>query len=756
MFYKPRPGPGGSHNGVVSGFHIKSFPRVWNSQLQLLLISSSACVPYKLSPVHRRLKVNNIQERTDNETRNRQLLLVGVMTADKYIATRAKAVYETWGTRVPGKLVFFTSDSQNATDDLPVVRLKGVDDSYPPQKKSFMMLKYMYENYGDKFEWFMRADDDVFVKTERLELFLRNINSSQPRFIGQAGKGIAEEFGLLSLEYDENYCMGGPGMIFSHVTLSRVAPHVKDCLKNLYTTHEDVELGRCVQKFAGIPCTWSYEMQNIFHHSSSGRTAFTGPLKSREVHRAITLHPIKEHAHMYRLNNFLQGVSVREKIYEGLKIRREMASSVEQLRKRLGPSWVPPDLNDLQTLGLAPSLNKFVPQDESEILTWNFLARSVDSTETVNPRRAIDAPLREGVEDVIREVMEGINAISKERGRVIDFKELLYGYYRVNPRLGVDYILDLLLVYKKYRGRKMIFPVRRHAYLQQAFGPLQLRRSPLVAHESSNRIHFVLPLSGRLAIFQRFMNNFQRVCVEPDENVRLVIVLYPTMENEDPSDEIKSIVLAFQRRIRGRKLQVELIERQEAFARAAALETGKSSCQLEDDCLLAFIDVDMVFTEKTLHHIRSHTIRGRQVYFPIVFSQFDPSFRAPLTYSVDSEIAVDVFEIDDDRGYWRFYGFGIVSVYRSDLERVGGMNTSIHGWGQEDVDLYDRTVAHADLAVFRAPDPALVHVFHPIACDGSKLTDKQKKMCIGTRAGTYASQQRLARYWIDNHSYAGE
>lgn len=48
------------------------------------------------------------------------------------------------------------------------------------------------------------------------------------------------------------------------------------------------------------------QMQNIFHHSSSGRTAFTGPLKSREVHRAITLHPIKEHAYMYRLNNFLQ------------------------------------------------------------------------------------------------------------------------------------------------------------------------------------------------------------------------------------------------------------------------------------------------------------------------------------------------------------------------------------------------------------------------------------------------------------------
>ena len=169
--------------GLVGGILVAT-------QLQSLLISSSACVPYKLSPVHRKLKVN-IQERTEVETRSRQLLLVGVMTADKYISTRARAVYETWGNQVPGKLLFFTSDSQNGTEDLPVVRLKGVDDSYPPQKKSFMMLKYMYDNYGDKFEWFMRADDDVFVKTNRLEAFLRNINSSQARFIGQAGKGIA-------------------------------------------------------------------------------------------------------------------------------------------------------------------------------------------------------------------------------------------------------------------------------------------------------------------------------------------------------------------------------------------------------------------------------------------------------------------------------------------------------------------------------------------------------------------------------------
>ena len=201
-FHKPRPGPGTHfplravllHRnklipclkflfGLIIGI-------VFTEQLQtLLIVTSSTCVQFKLSPLHRQLKVKTIESADVESTTGKQLLFVGVMTADKYISTRARAVYETWGHRVPGKLIFFTADTQNTTEDLPVVRLRGVDDSYPPQKKSFMMLKYMFDNYGDKFEWFMRADDDVFVKTDYLELFLRSINSSKPMFIGQAGRG---------------------------------------------------------------------------------------------------------------------------------------------------------------------------------------------------------------------------------------------------------------------------------------------------------------------------------------------------------------------------------------------------------------------------------------------------------------------------------------------------------------------------------------------------------------------------------------
>ncbi len=194
---------------------------------------------------------------------NKSLLFVGVITAQKYLDTRATAVFETWGKEIPGKVAFFSSAASVRplnSPYLPLIPIQGVDDSYPPQKKSFLMLQYMWEHFGDKYEWFLRADDDVYIRTDKIEAFLRSVNSSKPQFIGQAGRGTQEEFGSLSLEYDENFCMGGPGIILSRETLRRMAPYVKYCLQNLYTTHEDVELGRCVQRFAHISCTWSYEV----------------------------------------------------------------------------------------------------------------------------------------------------------------------------------------------------------------------------------------------------------------------------------------------------------------------------------------------------------------------------------------------------------------------------------------------------------------------------------------------------------------
>lgn len=239
--------------GVTVGFIISQFSAITNTLAELELCSVR---PRQTSSSD--LGTDRAELRSSRASSKDNLLFVGVMTASKYVDTRAKAVYETWGKEVPGKILFFSSEFSHS-DHVPIVALPGIDDSYPPQKKSFAMLKYMHDNYIDQFEWFLRADDDLYIRTDKIDTLLRSVDSRKPWFIGQTGRGNREEFGLLLLENDENFCMGGPGVIFSRETLRRIAPFIGDCLENLYTTHEDVELGRCVKRFAGVSCTWSYE-----------------------------------------------------------------------------------------------------------------------------------------------------------------------------------------------------------------------------------------------------------------------------------------------------------------------------------------------------------------------------------------------------------------------------------------------------------------------------------------------------------------
>ncbi|KAI4477271.1 hypothetical protein M0804_012861 [Polistes exclamans] len=767
----------------------------FSSSLSLSTISSALRRNYsmeeEIGPT-----VRNMPKLSDNEHINSSsdsLVFVGVMTAKKYLDTRAKAVYETWGQELPGKIAFFSSESStvpNNCPDLPLVPLNRVDDSYPPQKKSFMMLQYMWNHYGNRFEWFFRADDDVYVRTDRLESFLRSVDSRKPMYIGQAGRGNSEEFGLLSLEYDENFCMGGPGIVISRETLKRIVPHIKYCLRHLYTTHEDVEIGRCVQKYAGIPCTWSYEMQSIFYHNSSGNQAFTGNLKRKEVHRAITLHPIKSSPYMYRLHNYMRGLKIQDLQQDKIKLQRDIYSMIEELginhdqlknyEVAIGVPLFPVNPysedypGDTETLGVPVGLRTFKPTTSDEVIPWDFISKSEYSLADFNPRRRIHSDIKEAMDDNIREVMIKINACSRQRGRVVDERSALYGYRRVNS-YGADTILDLLLVYRKFRGKKLTMPVRRHIYLHQHFTGLEIREMinddelkednrksenkflrniipsrfldfnlKSIKNKDRNNedkiIHFILPLSGRYEVFQRFIQNYEEVCLTTGEQTKLLIILY-RHKTEDTLN--KTLNLIEQLKYKYRSASIDVILSNGEFARANALHEGV--IRMKDDDLLFFIDVDIVFTSSALYRIRLNTLINRQIYFPVVFSEYDPK----IVYG-DSKIH-DKYVITEITGYWRQFGFGIVSLYKKDYDTIGGFDLSIRGWGKEDVIFYDKVVK-SKLHIFRAADPNLIHVFHDVEC-GKELSDTQLSMCMGTKADTYAGPETLAKIIYENPEY---
>jgi len=265
-------------------------------------------------------------------------------------------------------------------------------------------------------------------------------------------------------------------------------------------------------------------------------------------------------------------------------------------------------------------------------------------------------------------------------------------------------------------------------------------------------VHLILPLSGRSATFFRFIRTLENSCLRNGDRVALVVVLFPS-ESEDTADACEEVVRDLQRRYPDHRLS--LVRLEERFARARALQLGAAQVPDSDDDLLMFIDVDMMFTAESINRARLNTIRGKQTYFPIVYSEFDPATLRSVLPAPEQSNLSEAFEtgqwrltsapdrIVEDAGYWRLYGFGIASMYKSDLKKAGGFDTSIRGWGREDVDLFERILGSSGLRIFRAVDPDLVHVFHVVECSPD-LERSQLDMCKGTRADMLGSVRTLA------------
>jgi chondroitin sulfate synthase len=161
------------------------------------------------------------------------------------------------------------------------------------------------------------------------------------------------------------------------------------------------------------------------------------------------------------------------------------------------------------------------------------------------------------------------------------------------------------------------------------------------------------------------------------------------------------------------------------------------------DPLLLFLDIDIVYNRSAVARVRRNTVRNVQIYYPVVFSEY-----APSTWSTQPNNADAHFDYERTHGAFRHFGYGIVGVYASDLQRVGGVATDIRGWGLEDVDLFEKCVRDSILRIWRAPEPAFVHVYHAVVCDTSAMPEAQIKMCVDSRDASYASVWALAdRYY---------
>lgn len=145
-------------------------------------------------------------------------------------------------------------------------------------------------------------------------------------------------------------------------------------------------------------------------------------------------------------------------------------------------------------------------------------------------------------------------------------------------------------------------------------------------------INFILPLAGRYDTFVRFIRNYEevsgiffihckidsivffQVCLETEEAVAMVIVLFRGQRSEDIRAANQTLDYISALRIRHLHSKLTVIPVDDDFARALALQIGTAYVPNDANNILFYVDVDMVFTRATLERIRRNTIRGKQVF----------------------------------------------------------------------------------------------------------------------------------------------
>lgn len=311
-----------------------------------------------------------------------------------------------------------------------------------------------------------------------------------------------------------------------------------------------------------------------------------------------------------------------------------------------------------------------------------------------------------------------------------------YSYQHVHPVLGARHLWRIgATLHPKYpKIKPRLCNVTFYTCQKYHWPPLSKIEEPSIQHGKVNKhISLIVPVAGRQEAFVRFLKMLKRVFLV-ETNLDVIFIVFRTGPVQQTSSIVESL------RNKHPNIKIQVIIQQELFARAKALQIGVSHTR--EGVILLFVDVDMIFTNSFLNRVRLNTILGRQAYFPIYFSQYNSAPKC------DFQRNCSLFRFQPTDGLWRYFGFGMVSIYKQDFIQIGGYDLTIKGWGQEDIRFYETSLQN--LIVFRAPDPGLVHIYHNKSCSFT-LTPLQYEMCLGSKFNIFNHQWILANFTYINH-----